>query len=321
MIKVKLLLLLVVFIGLSGCTDNGFLLRSIGAYDATETPEGFYYIGKPYQIKGVEYTPQEDYDYREKGMSTWYLRSDANRLTTNGEIFDSNEMTASHKTLPLPSLVRVTNLENGNVAIVRVNDRGPNVNNRLMDVSQKVATALEFPATGTTLIEVEILPEESRRLKEEALQKGYAEGLTETISAKQVSDIEQPVYEPESAVVPVYETDSKGQQVVEEEPLELMPETPTESVDKKEIFSEEDRFVEAPTPAQSYVVQLGAFGNAQNVERATKAAEKVGNAIQSSRPNVTVVQAGPFKSEAEAREALDKLRQSGYADAMIKIQK
>ena len=88
--------------------------------------------------------------YSEKGMASWYSRDTQNRLTTNGEVFDDYKMTAAHKTLPLPSLVRITNLTNGNTAIVRINDRGPAVNNRLIDVSRGVAEALEMAEVGTT---------------------------------------------------------------------------------------------------------------------------------------------------------------------------
>ena len=93
---------------LGGCSENGFLFRSGNPYD-DEPEQGVYYVGSPYQIKGVLYTPQENMEYSEKGFASWYSRDEQNRLTTNGEIFDDNVMTAAHKTLPLPSLVRITN--------------------------------------------------------------------------------------------------------------------------------------------------------------------------------------------------------------------
>ena len=117
MLKIKLLTASAIgILFLTGCTENGFFFRSGSSYeDIPERP--VYYIGVPYQIKGVSYTPKEDMNYKEKGFAAWYSRDSQNRLTTNGEVFDDEKMTAAHKTLPLPSLVRITNLENGNTAI------------------------------------------------------------------------------------------------------------------------------------------------------------------------------------------------------------
>lgn len=207
MIKVKkdTLLILLGCLVLNGCSDNGFLFRSFGEYDQTER-KGVYYIGEPYRIKGVLYTPTEDMSYSERGMAAWYTRNDLNKLTTNGEVFDDNLMTAAHKTLPLPSMVRITNLENGNTAIVRVNDRGPDVNNRLIDVSQGTAAALEFRAGGTTMVQVDILPEESRRLKAALMGKDQVPVNTDIYTPVEIVPLgsELPVYQPSESAIPIY---------------------------------------------------------------------------------------------------------------------
>ena len=96
---------------------------------------GVYRVGKPYTIAGREYVPQEDINYSAVGMASWYGDDFHGRYTANGEIFDMNSISAAHPTLPLPSYVRVTNLANHKSIVVRVNDRGPYVGDRVIDLS------------------------------------------------------------------------------------------------------------------------------------------------------------------------------------------
>src|SRR5580765_8007824 len=116
---------------------------------------GTYRIGKPYTVGGRVYVPEEDPDYRAEGMASWYGDDFHGRLTANGEVFDMMSLTAAHPTLPIPSYARVTNLRNGKSLIVRVNDRGPYHNNRLIDVSNKAAELLEFKGNGVAKVRVE----------------------------------------------------------------------------------------------------------------------------------------------------------------------
>src|SRR5512139_2188765 len=122
-----------------------------------EVPKGggVYRIGKPYMIAGREYVPQEDVNYTATGMASWYGDDFHGRYTANGEIFDMQSLTAAHPTLPLPSYVRVTNLANHKSVVVRVNDRGPYVGNRLIDVSVRTAKLLGFYGQGLTRVKVE----------------------------------------------------------------------------------------------------------------------------------------------------------------------
>lgn len=118
---------------------------------------GYFKIGEPYEIFGISYIPQ-DYDhFEEVGVASWYGNEFHGRATANGEIYDSGDMTAAHRTLPLPSLIRVTNLGNGKSVIVRVNDRGPFAKNRVIDVSEKAAEELDFRDSGTANVKVELL--------------------------------------------------------------------------------------------------------------------------------------------------------------------
>src|SRR5882724_6901993 len=116
---------------------------------------GTYRVGKPYTVAGRIYVPEEDPNYREEGLASWYGDDFHGRLTANGEIFDMASLTAAHPTLPIPSYARVTNLRNGKSLIVRVNDRGPYHGNRLIDVSNKAAELLEFKSNGVARVRVE----------------------------------------------------------------------------------------------------------------------------------------------------------------------
>ena len=164
-------LLLFSFLTLSGCSDNGILFRSVGSYEP-KTNTGVYMVGSPYEIDGVTYTPAENYDYFDSGDAFWYTADKHSPLTANGEKYDAKKMTAMHKTLPLPSIVRITNLKNQATAYVRVNDRGPYDNNRIMDVSEATANYLNFSKTEVTPIQIEIMALESQALKQQLQKQG-----------------------------------------------------------------------------------------------------------------------------------------------------
>jgi rare lipoprotein A len=116
---------------------------------------GAYRVGKPYNINGRTYVPAENPRYRAEGVASWYGRDFHGRLTANGEVYDMHSISAAHTTLPLPSYVRVTNLDNGRSIIVRVNDRGPYHRNRVIDLSIGTAKALEFYSRGLARVRVE----------------------------------------------------------------------------------------------------------------------------------------------------------------------
>lgn len=116
---------------------------------------GTYRVGKPYVVAGRMYVPEEDVNYREEGLASWYGDDFHGRLTANGEVFDMGGLTAAHPTLPMPCYARVTNLSNGKSLVVRVNDRGPYHGNRLIDLSNKAAELLEFKGNGVARVRVE----------------------------------------------------------------------------------------------------------------------------------------------------------------------
>jgi rare lipoprotein A len=116
---------------------------------------GSYKVGQPYSINGRTYAPHENANYRGEGIASWYGRDFHGRLTSNGEVYDMHSISAAHTTMPLPSYARVTNLENGRSIVVRVNDRGPYVRNRIIDVSIGAAKALDFYGKGLARVRVE----------------------------------------------------------------------------------------------------------------------------------------------------------------------
>ena len=112
-------------------------------------------VGKPYQVAGRWYTPRVDTDYDKSGYASWYGANFHGRLTANGEVFDQNAITAAHPTLPLPSYVRVTNLDNNRSLVVRVNDRGPFVSDRVIDLSRRSAEMLGYINNGVARVRVQ----------------------------------------------------------------------------------------------------------------------------------------------------------------------
>jgi rare lipoprotein A len=159
---------LAVCLVLANCASSGkFASRVDPKYGVSSSPRvvafgepvpkggGTYRVGKPYIVAGRIYVPEEDLNYREEGLASWYGDDFHGRLTANGEVFDMGGLTAAHPTLPMPCYARVTNLSNGKSLIVRVNDRGPYHGNRLVDVSNKAAELLEFKGNGVARVRVE----------------------------------------------------------------------------------------------------------------------------------------------------------------------
>jgi rare lipoprotein A len=154
-------------LALANCSSSGIASRIDPKYGVSSSPRvvalgdpvpkggGTYRVGKPYVVAGRVYVPEEDVNYREEGLASWYGDDFHGRLTANGEVFDMASLSAAHPTLPMPCYARVTNLSNGKSLIVRVNDRGPYHNNRLMDVSSRAAELLEFKNHGVARVRVE----------------------------------------------------------------------------------------------------------------------------------------------------------------------
>ena len=162
---------------LSACAETTLLVhnvKKIKSVVAKPSPViGHYKVGKAYKIKNVWYYPAEDDSYVETGIASWYGPQFHNKKTANGEIFNQFEVSAAHRTLPIPSVVQVTNLTNGRSLVVRVNDRGPFHDDRIIDLSYAAARRLGFLEQGTTPVRLEALTfpppsPEAREPREEA---------------------------------------------------------------------------------------------------------------------------------------------------------
>jgi rare lipoprotein A len=165
----KNIILIIVLLFLSACAElnlvNHLSKKIINStetvndkkYDNEKKIKPYYKVGNPYSINGIKYIPKEDPNYFEEGIASWYGPKFDGKLTANGEIFDQYAVTAAHRTLPIPSLVKVTNLENNKNIVLRINDRGPFVGDRIIDLSYKSAQLLDIIEKGTGKVRVEIL--------------------------------------------------------------------------------------------------------------------------------------------------------------------
>ena len=126
-------------------------------------PAPKYYVGSAYKVEDVQYIPVEDLTYNQTGIAGIVPAELNGTKTSNGEVFDMNQMVATSKTLPLPTIARVTNLDNGQSVVVRVNNRGPFVNTRIMDLSP--AAARQIGMNGQTKVQVQVLADESIAVK------------------------------------------------------------------------------------------------------------------------------------------------------------
>jgi len=147
---------------------------SDAAWPVFDQAPSAYKVGRPYQIGKAWYYPRADYDYAETGIASWYGPGFHGKSTANGETFDQNALTGAHRTLPMPSMVRVTNLDNGRSIKIRINDRGPFKNGRIIDLSRRAADLLGFRRQGTAKVRVEIVDDESRALAAAALTEDTA---------------------------------------------------------------------------------------------------------------------------------------------------
>jgi rare lipoprotein A len=272
--------------------------------------EGQYKIGKPYQIDGIWYYPTVDYDYRETGIASWYGPKFHGNLTANGELFNQYEVSAAHRTLPMPSMVRVTNLENGRSIVVRVNDRGPFRNGRIIDLSTRAAQLLGFRRQGTAKVMVEILDAESRQLAAVAQTREAAATAPEAVPLVAVQTM------PLNGTV-------IGNHGAMPKPAPAAAATPT-NVRPPLSEPELDGLVtRQPVRATSIYVQAGAFLRRDNAVRLGARLSVFGptSITESLRGQNRFyrVRLGPVDNVAVADRLLATLLQNGHKDARVVV--
>ena len=168
---IKRLFSILIFLTVAACSSTGWEDRRSDSPPSA----GGVKIGKPYQIGGVWYHPEEDPTYDRTGHASWYGPNFHGKRTANGEIFDMNKLSAAHTTLPMPSFVRVTNLENGRSLKLRINDRGPFAKNRIIDVSRRAAQLLGFEKKGVTRVRVQAVNPDGSLIKAPPRQRQTVE--------------------------------------------------------------------------------------------------------------------------------------------------
>lgn len=169
--------------GSDGFGEESLMTESTGqslnnAYLLAPAPR--YYIGNAYKVEDVQYIPSEDLTYNQTGVAGIVPAELNGTKTSNGETFDVTQMAATSKTLPLPTIARVTNLDNGQSVVVRVNNRGPFVNTRIMDLSP--AAAARIGMNGTAKVQVQVLADESVAVKNATIGTTATEPVAEPVA-------------------------------------------------------------------------------------------------------------------------------------------
>ncbi|WP_374570702.1 septal ring lytic transglycosylase RlpA family protein [Phenylobacterium sp.] len=317
--------------------------QASGAGPAGRTPGampsgagGRYKVGKPYQVGGIWYVPREDPNYDKRGVASWYGDQFQNQKTANGEIFDKNQLSAAHPTLPLPSIVEVTNLENGRSIRVRVNDRGPFVGGRIIDLSHEAARELGYDRQGLAKVRVRYVGpaplkgERSARMEEEAWR-----AAAPTSPPPAAPAVVPPIAPPPVAQVSAPAEAAPERDVAWAEPA--APAAPDMAITQSElppvasmapppINPPDEHVISMPRPVEAasngFRVQAGAFGQLVNAQRAAAALSKAG--VQAviepmERGGTTlyrvVAPAGP--DEAQAWATRDLIADNGFFDAKV----
>ena len=247
-------------------------------------------IGNPYKVAGNWYYPKEDPSYDEIGVASWYGKDFHGKKTANGEYFNMNALTAAHKTLPLPTFVKVTNISNGRSLVLRVNDRGPFVSTRLIDVSRRAAQLLGFQKQGVTRVRIQAVDEDgklpSKRGRKRRVRRAEAG--------------------PQSPVARVPQ-----QAAVTSAPLS----------------SNNLASADLPSPTalisnRTHYIQVGSFGQRRNAEVQVGKLRQSGHRArieQSKSAGRTLwrVRVGPFVEQLIAEARLARIVSAGFADARI----
>lgn len=280
--------------------------------------KGLYKVGKPYQVDGVWYYPKEDLSYDETGIASWYGEQFHGRYTANGEVFDLNGLTAAHHTLPMPSIVQVTNLENGRTLSLRVNDRGPFAGARIIDVSRQAAQLLGFERNGTAKVRVRVLQTETMQAQAVARRNGVEEvpgGPVEVAHAAPRTAVDaQPLAPlPGTHVAPAPQTASIIP-VKASAPADIMPVDPP--------LTGQVTIGSARPNAQIYV-QAGAFAQMDNANRVRQRIAGLGSAnitaVRINGNNLFRVRLGPVASVDDADKMLARVLATGLPDARIVV--
>jgi rare lipoprotein A len=276
---------------------------------------GAYTVGSPYEISGIWYYPEVDYNYDRTGIASWYGADFDGKYTANGEIYDMNGLTAAHTTLPLPSVVEVTDLQNGRSLQLRVNDRGPFVDGRLIDVSRRAAQLLGFEVQGTAPVRVRILKRESIAAAEEATHNGGEIVAAATDAAAAAPPVAAPPPAPTPVRSAVPPPAPRPRSAPASEPEVVAAATPASRISPPPIYAD------AGTPPARMYIQAGAFSLRDNAQRVQWRIARLGSVrVTTASVNgieLYRVRLGPVANAAQADRLLARVVNSGYPEARI----
>jgi len=292
---------------------------------------GAYVTGSAYQVDGVWYQPREDPTYDRVGKASWYGELFHGRRTANGEIYDMDRLSAASPTLPMPVYARVTNLENQRSIIVRVNDRGPYANDRIIDLSRRSAELLGFRDKGTAPVRVQYLAraplngDDSYERRYLASQ-GWAQvasrgGPREPASVGSVALNMRPPHKPAYP-------QTVASVAVQPAPVDAVP---APGVVPQLRWQASARSSAAPSPlrqgtagrngAGGFLIQAGSFRSEDNAERARSSLSGIAPVevapIGAGSETIFRVRVGPFADELAANAALARVTEAGYRGAKI----
>ena len=291
----------------AACASGGGQMEGTGTLPPNS---GHYKVGAPYQIGDTWYYPKEDPTYDETGVASWYGPGFYNHSTANGEMYTAGDLTAAHRTLPMPVNVRVTNLDNGRSIIVRVNDRGPYAKGRIIDLSERAAELLGYKNAGTARVRVQFVaradldggrpppdetPPEIASAVPAAPTGAVSTGALETVPGAAV------------ATAPL--------------PPTLPAPAPVTNIDAAAATQPTGVVTQVPPVATRLYVQAGAFTSYQN---ALRLQQRLGNGLQISSATqngrtIYRVRLGPFDEIGDADSALARVSSAGSNDAHIVV--
>ena len=304
---------------LAGCAETTYVVEQSKAVSGNTTPRTPYKVGNPYQVNGVWYYPAVDYNYDQTGIASWYGPGFVGHATANGEEYDQDALTAAHKTLPMPTLVRVTNLENGRQIQIRINDRGPFVNDRIIDLSRRGAQLLGMINNGTAKVRVQIMPEESRQL---ALGLGAGEeGVPKPSRSSRT-----PGHDPGAGGRPDGAAESQpavpppAPVIAAAPPAPSSPTASSVGLSGVPLPQPSPKVVQEPVHPTNIFIQAGSFLQVANAEHLKdKLSRKVGAArvipVQVGAQKFYRVRVGPIATVDQADQMLDQVIALGHKDA------
>lgn len=281
---------------ISACSSTSISSLSV---PSPSQSQGSFKIGKPYQVAGNWYYPSHEEDYDKIGIASWYGPGFHGKKTANGDIYNKNELTAAHPTLPMPSMVRVTNLENGRSVTAMINDRGPFSKQRIIDLSEKTAEILHMKRQGFARVRVQYLSQETEELYASLdMRPSYSKTRTNVASYQRQqhpkAKVQQVAYSPNDTVYS------------------------PRPVKQQEDIHEWDE--QNSVYAEKWFVQAGVYRQKESATRLAESLSSLGavavNPYVESNATHYRVRLGPIKDQQHAIQLLEKVA-TQHADAIL----